>query len=118
MLSSSDYVVIIIDTPPAPDLEASELALALAAFDLPVQVIFKDAGVFWLLPQDARKKGGKSASKVLSAFPLYGIKYASIAEEDIVKYSLNISKLPKTHKAIPNDKINSIIQSATHCFTF
>ena len=74
MLSSSDSsVLVIIRTPPNADLEAAELVLALAAFDLPVKVVFCDAGLFWLLPQQARKPNGKAAPKVLSAFPLYGI---------------------------------------------
>lgn len=118
MSSSSDYVVIIIETPPAPDLEASELTLALAAFDLPVQVVFTGAGVFWLLTQEARKKGGKSAAKVLKAFPLYGIDQALLTTEDIKTYSLNINNLAIKPKVKSTEDLHAIIQNAAHCFTF
>lgn len=118
MLSSSDYVLVVIETPPSPDLEASELALALAAFDIPVQVVFRGAGVFWLLAQNSRKEGGKSASKVLAAFPLYGIKHALVVGDDLNKYSLTINELIKPSKVISNINLAALIQSASHYFTF
>jgi len=115
---SSNYVLIIIESSPTPDLEASELALALAAFDLPVQVLFRGAGVFWLLHQEERKIGGKSASKVLAAFPMYDIKKTLVTDQDIKKYNLNINSLIPSTSVIPTETLASLIKSAHHCFTF
>lgn len=118
MSSNSKHILIIIESAPTADLEASEIALALAAFDLPVQVVFRGMGVFWLLNQEARKTGGKSASKVLAAFPMYDIDQLLILETDIVKYSININSLVLKAKAIPTKNLTSLIKSAIHCFTF
>ena len=60
--------------PPSPDCEALEYALALAAFDLEVAIVFSGDGLFWLQPnQSARSVGGKSPSKLLAALPMFGI---------------------------------------------
>lgn len=118
MSFSSDYILIIIESSPTPDLEASELALALAAFDLPVQVLFRGAGVFWLLHQEERKTGGKSASKVLAAFPMYDIEKTLITDRDVEKYNLNINNLIPGTVVIPTETLASLIKNANHCFTF
>jgi tRNA 2-thiouridine synthesizing protein C len=63
-----------VTTPPSPDCEALEYALALAAFDLEVAILFTGDGLFWLQPnQEARTNGGKSPSKLLAALPMFGI---------------------------------------------
>ena len=118
MSSSSDYILIAIETPPTPDLEASELALALAAFDLPVKVIFRGAGVFWLLTQEARKAGGKSASKVLSAFSLYDINEVLVTTTDLDKYKFNINDLYEGCKVIPSVELIPLIKNSNHFLTF
>ncbi len=118
MLSSSDYILICIETPPSIDLEATEMALALAAFDLPVQVVFRGAGLFWLLNQEPRKEGGKSASKILKAFPLYDIHEVLVTEDDIEKYSIDIKDLLSHCKLISNNNLATLIQNASHYFSF
>ena len=56
MLSASEpRISVVINTAPSADLEPAELILALAAFDLPVQVFFTGNGLFWLLPQGSAK---------------------------------------------------------------
>jgi tRNA 2-thiouridine synthesizing protein C len=70
----STATLIHITTPPTPDCEALEYALALAAFDLDVAILFTGDGLFWLQEnQAARVSGGKNPSKLLAALPLFGI---------------------------------------------
>ncbi len=67
-------LLIHITTPPTPDCEALEYALAMAAFDLDVRVLFSGRGLHWLTQnQSARRAGGKNPSKLLAALPMYGI---------------------------------------------
>lgn len=67
-------LLIHITTAPTPDCEALEYALAMAAFDLDVRLLFSGAGLAWLMAgQSPRKRDGKSPSKLLSALPMYGI---------------------------------------------
>lgn len=117
-MSSNFNVCIIINTPPSLDLEASELALALAAFDLPVQLILQGAGVLWLSPSQALKPNGKSASKVLSAFPIYGVDEIFYTAADIEQYGISSNSVPNFAKPISDTALASIVSQAKHCFTF
>lgn len=68
------YILIHIRHIPTQDCEALEYALAMAAFDLPVRLLFSGNGVHWLSRQHAAlREGSKSPSKLLSACSMYGI---------------------------------------------
>lgn len=70
----SKPILIHITQPPTPNCEALEYALAMAAFDLDVSILFSGRGVYWLKPsQQARITGGKNPQKLLAALPMYGI---------------------------------------------
>src|SRR5690554_2434330 len=118
VLSSSDYVLISIETPPTLDLEAAELALALAAFDIPVKVVFRNQGLFWLLDQAPRKLGGKSAAKVLSSFALYVIEEMYAVENEVKEFDININDLPTLNKVKSNSELTQVIQDSAHYFMF
>jgi tRNA 2-thiouridine synthesizing protein C len=105
-----------VTTPPSPDCEALEYALALAAFDLEVAILFTGDGLFWLQPnQEARSTGGKSPSKLLAALPMFGI--------GEVGYCLNKDEaedLPLTAGAtlINHDTRQQWLASAKHIVSF
>lgn len=75
---------IYINTAPTRDCEALELALAMAAFDHHVNLVFAGAGRHWLNASQApRCEGGKSPSKLLASLPMYGIKrVAAVGQPD------------------------------------
>lgn len=119
MLSVSESTIsVVISTPPSADLEPAELILALAAFDLPVQVFFTGNGLFWLLAQEARKPNGKAPLKVLSAFPLYGVESLLYCREDQAALGLNAATLPTYSRAISRAEIGRHLQHSTQVFTF
>ena len=75
-------LLIHITTPPTPDCEALEYALAMAAFDLDVRVLFSGRGKLWLTPtQSPRREGGKNPTKLLAALAMYGIEEAGFTGE-------------------------------------
>lgn len=70
----SQKILIHIATAPTSDCEAIEFALAMAAFDLEVRVLFSGDGLFWFQPnQQPRKTGGKNPGKLLGALAMYGV---------------------------------------------
>jgi len=74
----SKQILILVTTPPTPDCEALEFALAMAAFDHDVSILFCGDGLFWLeAGQSERKPGGKNPQKLVKALPMYGIDNAS-----------------------------------------
>lgn len=119
MLFNSEAAIgIIINTPPTADLEASELALALAAFDLPVKLFFIGLGVSWLLEQEPRKPQGKSASKVLSALPMYGVEDVFCSVESLTKLALEKNEISTLAKVVSNSELRAEISRCQHCLTF
>lgn len=116
--SSEATIAVIINTPPTADLEASELILALATFDLPVQLFFMDLGVSWLLEQQARKPQGKSAAKILAALPMYGVEQVYCSEESIALLSIKPEAINKLAKLASNKELAAKISRCRHCLTF
>lgn len=116
--NSKAAIAVIISSPPTADLEASELILALAAFDLPVQVFFVGLGVSWLLEQQPRKPQGKSATKVLAALPIYGVEEVFCAAESIAQLSIGPEAISKLAKLATNDELAAKISLCQHCLTF
>ena len=116
--ASETSVMVIIQSPPNADLEAAELILALAAFDLPVTVVFRDAGLFWLLSQESRKPKGKSPSKLLSAFPLYGIETLHYLSGDSLRFGVPSGHLPDNAQSITEAELQHRLQQSTSCLTF
>lgn len=117
-MSFSSNVSVIITQPPSLDLEASELALALAAFDLPVQLIMWGMGVTWLLPQESRKPNGKAAHKILAACPLYGIERIYCTQEDLDPYFADSTTLPSFVHVLNNEALAKLISNSQVCLTF
>lgn len=120
MSSSSERpVTLFISHAPGPDPDAAEMALALAAFDLNTQVVFRGAGVFWLLPQqEARKEAGKAPHKVLSAFPLYGIDTLLCCRSDLNAAGLSPEQLLPGVTVLEPEALAKRLQQSGHCLTF
>lgn len=72
--------------------EALDTALAAAAFDQPVTVVFMGDGV-WQLLREQRPEGGKSLEKQLGALPLYDIDTLYVEAESLAQRGLNVAEL-------------------------
>ena len=118
MSCNSNNIAILIHTPPTADLEASELALALAAFDLPISLFFCGLGLTWLMPQNARKPQGKSATKVLTSLPLYGVDNIYYFANDNVTFNLNIHNFETIAQALDPQTWQQKIHSHKQCLVF
>lgn len=118
MSCSSDSILVIISSPPSLDLEASELVLALAAFDLPVTLVFVGLGTHWLYTQNARKSGGKSAHKVLAALPIYGVEQVFCLKNDLALHGVEESSLPNFVHLLDQAQYQQQLAQSQHCFTF
>ncbi|MCD8521529.1 MAG: DsrE family protein [Saccharospirillaceae bacterium] len=104
---------------PTAEPEALEMAMALAAFEHSVSLIFQGAGIFWLLnAQEARKAGGKSPAKLISALPMYDCDTLFYAEEDLQALNLQPSQLSPLATPLSAVEIPGIISNAHHCLSF
>lgn len=112
----SSHVLIHVTTPPSPDCEAMEYALAMSAFDLPVRILFSGKGNYWLLPgQKPRREGCKNPEKLLSALPVYGIEEVAYLPEN--ERILSSSQYGKA-TPISHEQATDWIRSSHHTVTF
>jgi tRNA 2-thiouridine synthesizing protein C len=72
--------------------EALDTALAAAAFDQPVTLVFMGDGVWQLLPEQ-RPDSGKSLEKQLGALPLYDIDTLYVEAESLAQRGLDAAEL-------------------------
>lgn len=90
--------LIVIDRSPYADWsgrEALDMAFALAAFDQPVSLLFRDAGVNWLRAgHDAGAVGQKNVEKTLSAATLFGVEAVYADQRGIERYGIDCQAAP------------------------
>lgn len=81
--------------------EALDMAFSLAAFDQPVSILFRGAGVNWLRPgQDATAIGQKTVSRNLAAAPVFGIETLLADATALARYGLTGAELPEGVTAV------------------
>ena len=67
-----------------------DLALAMAAFDQPVALLFCDEGVLQLLPgQDTTELGARNLGKTLASLPLYGVETLYVDSHSLEKFGIS-----------------------------
>ena len=103
-------ILVLVTRPPTPDCEAIEYALAMAAFDIPVKLLFTGDGIYWLQQnQLPRKDGGKAPTKLLAAAGLYGIDDIGFVSDS---YTTNIAR------SLSRNEASDWINSSHHVVTF
>ena len=109
-MSNTNSTLVVIQTPPTADAEPLELAMALAAFDLPVTLLFIDAGLLWLCKdQQARRDGGKSPSRLLSALPMYDCDEVYHSARDQQALNLTSEQLSNISTPVQDDEIQRLV---------
>ena len=113
----SSSILINITRPPTPDCEALEYALAMAAFDIEVKILFSGRGGDWFNEgQTSRKPGGKSPAKLLAALSMYGID--DIAVTGALTRSGEISKPFGACQTISQQEAANWARDAHHVVSF
>ncbi len=111
--------LLMLSSPPGQDMEALELALALAAFEHPVSVLLLGSGIGWLnTPQQPRKPGGKSPDKLMSALPMYDIEQVFYRVDDTNGHASPAGRQATLATGLSNDETRHLIQQHHHCLSF
>lgn len=92
--------------------ESIDLALALAAFELPVQLLFIEKGVWCLYPQNAAAVQHKPVDKMLAALGLYDIEQVFVSEQDLLR--AGITEPPANAEVLNEAQITALFQQARH----
>lgn len=92
---------------------ALDIALAAAAFEQAVSIVFMDAGVLQLLKnQQADAAGMKNIGKVITALELYEVNSIMVHQEAVDKYDLDPSQFVLAVDVVTSEDIKTLIAGA------
>lgn len=119
--SKKAVLVVVRDSPYGSSLSRAALdaALAAAAFEQPVELLFVGDGVLHLLPgQESAAIGLRNAGKLLASLPLYDIEavYADRVAAD--RYGIALSAAPVEVRAVDTAGIRALIDASDHVLGF
>jgi tRNA 2-thiouridine synthesizing protein C len=98
----------------ARSLEAVDVAMVAAAFELPVTVLFADDGVWQLLAgQDGSVLHTRTQSKVLSVLPHYDVTELYVCAESLARAGLGMEELVLPVKPLTRPEIRTLIAAHT-----
>jgi len=98
--------------------EALDMALACAAFDLPVALLFLDDGLFQLLPgQEAGALEQKDLAANLRALPLFGIETCYGSTRALAERALDKSRFELPIQWLDDVQIGELFARFDHIIT-
>lgn len=94
---------------------ALDTALAMAAFEQPLDILFMGDGLAQLLPgQDSQAIGVKNIGKLIGSLPLYGIEFAYADAAGVERFGLDPTQAPVPLKLLDRASINSLMLASDH----
>lgn len=107
--------------PPGHSLARSALdtTLALAAFDMPVDLLLLGDGVLQLLPgQDARELGVRNLGKLLDSLPLYDVDTVHVDARAAARFGLTGQALPDYARLVSLEEQRALLSRYRHVLGF
>jgi tRNA 2-thiouridine synthesizing protein C len=96
-----------------------DVALANAAFEQPVDLLFLGDGVLQLQPdQDGKSLGIKNRGRQLASLPLYDIDSVYVDAEASDRYNLDLKHAPLDSQAVDPEKIHELMVTYHHLLSF
>lgn len=94
---------------------AIDIALATAAFEQSVSILFLGDGALQLIAdQDAKVLGSKNISKQIASFPLYDIEQVYADEESLAQFSIVVANAPVPVKTLPRAQLHTFMSEFDH----
>lgn len=98
---------------------ALDAALAMAAFEQPVNILFLGDGVLHLLPdQDGSVLGVATISKLLASLPLYDIDSVYVDAEAAAKYHIAAADSSLERQFLSRARVRDLLSSNDHLLGF
>jgi tRNA 2-thiouridine synthesizing protein C len=98
---------------------AMDTALAAAAFEQPVELLFVGAGVLNLLPdQQARRVAAKHIDRLLASLPLYDIETLYVDAAALARYGVEPHLLPTGARLLDVEGLRALMNSRDHLLGF
>lgn len=98
---------------------ALDVALAAAAFDQPISLLFMGDGVLQLVSgQDSDALGVKNIGLLLGSLPLYDIETVFVDAEAAGRYRVDLAASPVATQALDTPAIHQLMNSCDHILGF
>ena len=92
-----------------------DVALAAAAFEQAVSLLFVGDGVLQLLPdQDCGERGVRNLGRLLASLPLYDIEQIYVDAEAAARYRLDLDTAPLSALALDREAMSQLLLSHDH----
>jgi tRNA 2-thiouridine synthesizing protein C len=115
MTTLTAKTIIIVQQAPSPSLEALDIGLVFSSFEQDMAMLFIGDGIFFALKNQFSKiPKGKSASKVLSAFPMYGCHKIFVHKKDVVYYNIPKPMLLEHCTVLSSEQCTTLIRDSHH----
>jgi tRNA 2-thiouridine synthesizing protein C len=114
-------LIIVRHTPYGSSLARASLdaALAAAAFDQPVELLFLGDGVLQLLPaQDSTAIETRNISKLIASLPLYDVETLHVDASAIARYGITREELPQKTCLLDEAAMHQLIADHDHVLGF
>ena len=96
-----------------------DVALAAAAFDQAVSLLFVGDGVLQLLPeQQTEEQGVRNLGKLLASLPLYDIERVYVDAEAAERYQLDLNTAPVATQALDREAMSRLLLTHDHLVGF
>jgi len=96
-----------------------DAALASAAFEQPVDLLFLGDGVLQLhAGQDSAAQGVRNKAKVLASLPLYDIERVYVDAEAAARYQLDLSEAPLPTESLDPNGMRRLMAAYDHLLGF
>lgn len=98
---------------------ALDAALASAAFEQPLKVLFMGEGVLQLMPgQETTTRGVRNIGKLLASLPLYDIESVYVDEASLKRYGMDPAASPVPAQVVGAELIRQMMVDADHILGF
>jgi tRNA 2-thiouridine synthesizing protein C len=96
-----------------------DVALAAAAFEQPVSLLFMGEGVLQLVPeQDSVQIGMKNLARILSSLPMYDIDSVYVDRAAADRYHLDLATAPLVVLPLDNQTMHQLMCQHDHLLGF
>ena len=96
-----------------------DVALATAAFEQPVSLLFMGDGVLQLMAeQDSQAIGVKNIGRLLASLPLYDIESVYVDAEAATRYGINLGSAPVATQTLDGPEIHRLMSGCDHLLGF
>lgn len=121
MQTTTPHIVMQIQISPFKTAYAREIldtALMLASFEIKLQLIFRDAGIWQLVQTQETPIQAMPITPILTALAHYDIHDVFALDSSLATYGIQPSALLSDVRIINQQDVNQLIHSADYCYAF